>query len=57
MLCRTFFIDLNHVMVLKLVNVLVCDMFGDAISCLEAVIELMKPFRAGVSYTVRHVAK
>lgn len=40
MLCRRFFIDLNHVMVLKLVNVLVCDMSGDAISCLEAVIEI-----------------
>lgn len=38
MLCWTFFIDLNHVIVLKLVHVLVCDMSGDAIICLEAVI-------------------
>lgn len=37
---RTFFVDLNHVMVLGLVNVLVlvCDVSGDEMSCLEAVV-------------------
>lgn len=36
---RTFFVDLNHVMVLELVKVSVCVVSGGAMSCLEAVIE------------------
>lgn len=57
MLCRTFFIDLNHVMVLKLCwysmwHVWRCDKLPGRCDW-----NVMKPLQARILYTVHHMAK